>query len=188
MRQPVENLDVAFARLQHGLRSYLRKRLRDPTQADDLLHDVFVKALATQRAGRRVENLTGWLYAAARTTLIDHYRATGTPMEPLDDNMPNTETDDLQLHQELSLCLKAFVERLAPIYRDTLIANEFQGEALRSMAEKHKVSVSAIKSRAARARAMLRDALLTCCHVEVVDGMVSDFHRISPTKGSGKCT
>ena len=187
MNPTTEDLGAVFARLRQSLHSYLRRRIPDPTQAEDLLHDVFVKALASQQAGRRIENLTGWLYAAARTTLADHYRATGTPMEMLDDDMPSAEVDDLRMHQELSSCLRPFVEQLAPIYRETLIATDFQGETMRSLAEKQKVSVSAVKSRVVRARAMLKEKLLACCHVEMADALVSDFHRISSSNCDGKC-
>jgi RNA polymerase sigma-70 factor (ECF subfamily) len=91
------------------------------------------------------------------------------------------------MHQELSLCLRPFIEKLAPLYRDTLIATEFRGATMRSLAEAQGVSVSAIKSRAARARAMLRDALLACCSVEIEDGLVSDFRKIDSTGCGVKC-
>lgn len=187
LKQSDEDLGIAFARLQQSLRSYLRRRVSDPTQAEDLLQDIFVKAVTSKRVGRQFENLTGWLYATARTTLIDHYRATGTPMEELDENIPNFEIDDLRLHQEISTCLKSFVEQLAPIYRDTLVATDFQGETMRSLAEKQKVTVSAIKSRVVRARTMLKEKLLTCCHVEMANGLVSDYQRLSPSSCGGKC-
>jgi RNA polymerase sigma-70 factor, ECF subfamily len=187
VHRPIEDLGDAFGSLQQSLRSYLRRRLHDPVQAEDLLQDIFVKALTSERAGRRINNPAGWLYAAARTTLIDHYRATGTPIEALDDNIPNPEVDDLQLHQELSLCLRPFIEQLAPIYRDTLIASDILGETMQSLANKQEVSVSAIKSRAVRARTMLKEALLRCCGVETVNGVVTDYQRVSPPECGGKC-
>ncbi|MFM9884486.1 MAG: sigma-70 family RNA polymerase sigma factor [Burkholderiales bacterium] len=186
--RPTEDLGDAFARLQQSLRGYLRRRLQDPAQVEDLLQDIFVKALTSERAGRRINNLAGWLHAAARTTLIDHYRATGRAIEALDDSIPNPEMDDLRLHQALSACLMPFIDQLAPIYRDTLVATDIQGKTMQSLAEMQRVSLSAIKSRAVRARAMLKETLLACCHVEVVDGFVSDYHRVSPPGCGGKCS
>jgi RNA polymerase sigma-70 factor, ECF subfamily len=185
--QTHEDLGEAFSRLRQSLRGYLRRRTGDAVLADDLLQDVFVKALVADRAGRRFENLTGWLYAAARTTLIDYYRASAAPMEMLDENTPNAEVEDLRLHQELSVCLRPFVEQLAPLYRDTLIATDFDGQTMRSLAQAQRVSVSAIKSRASRARAMLKDRLLACCHVEMEDGLVSDCCRLPPRGPGAKC-
>jgi RNA polymerase sigma-70 factor (ECF subfamily) len=174
LQQSDKDLALAFSRLQQSLRSYLRRRLADATLAEDLLQDVFVKALASKRAGHHIDNLTGWLYAAARTALADYYRGRGEPMRQLDEGMPVHETDDIRLHEEISHCLSAFIEQLPAIYRDTLDATDIQGETMRSLAAKQQVSVSAIKSRASRARVMLKAQLLACCEVEMTDGLVSD--------------
>jgi len=184
---PGEDLSATFARLQHSLRSYLRRQVRDPAVADDLLQDVFIKALASIRAERQLENLTGWLYAVARTTVIDHHRSSRSTNEELNDNIPNVEADDERLHQELATCLRPLAEQLPPIYRDTLLATDFQGEKLRSLAAKQNLSVSAIKSRASRARVMLREKLLECCNVEMSNGIVTDYHRRSTSGCRGKC-
>lgn len=183
MQLATDDLSTAFTRLQHSLRGYLRRHLSDPALADDLLQEVFAKALASKRAGRRIDNLGGWLYAATRTTLVDHFRSTRTPPGPLDDDMAMLESEDLRLHQELSNCLRPFIEQLPPLYRDTLIATEIEGVTMRALAEAEGVSVSAIKSRAMRARAKLKELLLACCHVEMVDGLVSDYHR----NNAGSC-
>lgn len=187
LQRPDEDLGAAFARLQQGLRGYLRRRLHDSAQADDLLQDIFVKALASRRAGRKVENLAGWLYAAARTTVVDHYRARGAQTEALDEDAPASGPDETLLHQELAACLRPFAERLPPIYRDTLIATEFEGVSMRALADRQNVSVSAIKSRAARARAMLKASVLACCKVEMAGGLVSDYRRVSPSGCDGAC-
>ncbi len=180
----------AFARLQERLRSYLLKHVSDRALAEDLLQDVFVKALRFERSGRRIENWSGWLYATARTTLIDHYRASGRTLVELDENTPNDDADDTRLHQEIAACMAMFVEQLPAMYRDTLVATDLQGQTMRVVAEQQGVSVSAIKSRAVRGRAMLKDQLLACCHVEMTDGLVSDYHprerpSCGPSTGSG---
>jgi len=188
MQHSNDDLSAAVSGLQQSLRSYLRRRVPDATLAEDLLQEVFVKALTSKRSGRRIDNLTGWLFAAARTTLVDHYRAIGHPTQELDENMPEPEQiEDLRLHTEVASCLKVFITELPPIYRDTLIATDLEGETMRSIAEKQGTSVSAIKSRAARGRAMLKEKLLECCHVEMAAGLVSDYRRTSPSRCKGKC-
>lgn len=185
-----DELEEAFARLRESLRSYLRRRLPDSVQAEDLLQGVFLKALATQRSGRRIENLSGWLYAATRNALVDYYRAMPAAAEVLDEEFPapDDEADEMKMHRELSTCLRPFIERLPTLYRDTLIATELEGETMRALAEDEGVSVSAIKSRASRGRSLLRAALLACCHIEMQGGRVSDYHR-KPTPGcDGPCT
>jgi RNA polymerase sigma factor, sigma-70 family len=187
MERPIEDLAATFARLQRRLRSYLRRHVRDAAVAEDLLQEVFVKALASIRAKRVPKNLTGWLYAAARTTAVDYYRSVRPPNAELDDTMSNVETENEQLHQELATCLRPLAQLLPPIYRDTLLATDFEGESMQSLAAKHGLSVSAIKSRASRARAMLRDKLLECCHVEISNGTVTDYYRRSSSACGSNC-
>jgi len=179
--RPHEELAATFVAARLQLRDYLRKRLPDAAAADDALQDIFVKALASKASGRAIDNVVGWLYAAARTTIADHYRAARTPLDEISEDLADAgPPDDLAAHQALAACLRPIVERLPPIYRDTLIATELEGKTMRAVADDEGISVSAVKSRAARGRALLRDAVLACCEVELGDGIVSDFRPVEP--------
>jgi RNA polymerase sigma-70 factor (ECF subfamily) len=187
MPSPSDDLGVAFASLQHSLRSYLRRQVSDAAVAEDLLQDVFVKALAAISANRAPKNLPGWLYAAARTTVIDFYRSARPSSQALDDNLPDAQVNNELLHQELATCLRPLAQQLPPIYRDTLLATDFDGKTMQSLAGKQGLSLSAIKSRASRARAMLKEKLLDCCHVKMSSGTVVDYHRRSSSTCGGNC-
>jgi RNA polymerase sigma-70 factor, ECF subfamily len=189
------DLGQAFTLLRGDLHGFLRKRVGDSAVADDLLQDIFVKALAsqhTQAAGANevtsIENVTGWIYTIARNVVVDHYRATRpvasesasksaskSANESVEDLLAPDE-DDLLLHKQLANCLQLFIDQLDPIYRDTLRATELNSETLASLAQKENVSLSAIKSRAARGRAQLKDKVLQCCHVEMRGGVVQDYY------------
>ena len=180
MSEPGEDLGATFERLRHTLRSHLRRQVQDPALADDLLQQVFVKALEALRAKRTLRHPTAWLYAVARSTVADHFRAQRAAHIELNDDIPDTEPDDGVLHQELAACLRPFAQQLPAIYRDTLLAADFDGATLASLAAAQGLSVSALKSRAARARAMLREKVLACCEVEFAGGLVSDYRRRAP--------
>lgn len=184
---PSDDLGVAFASLRHSLRRYLRRQVSDAAVAEDLLQDVFVKALAAIGADRAPKNLPGWLYAAARTTVIDFYRSARPPYEELDYNLPDAQVNDELLHQELATCLRPLAQQLPPIYRDTLLATDFDGKTMQCLAEEQGLSLSAIKSRASRARAMLKGKLLDCCHVEISSGTVVYYNRRSSSTCGGTC-
>jgi RNA polymerase sigma-70 factor (ECF subfamily) len=174
--------------MRNSLRNYMRSKVSNPAVAEDLLQDVFVKALAAIGADRAPRHLAGWLYTVARTTVIDYYRASRPETAELDDDLPDTRhADDEHLHQELAACMRPLTQQLPGIYRDTLLAADFDGRSLRSIADEQGVSLSAIKSRASRARVMLREKLLDCCHVEVSGGIVSDYHR-HHSGSRGGCT
>ena len=105
----------------------------------------------------------------------------------LDENLPDTQhASDELLHQELATCLRPLARQLPAIYRDTLLATDFDGKTMQTLADEQGLSLSAIKSRASRARFMLKAKLLDCCHVEMSGGLVTDYHSRSsnpPCKG-----
>ncbi|AOW14850.1 hypothetical protein LPB72_20690 [Hydrogenophaga crassostreae] len=174
------DLGASYAALRTSLRNYLRRRVSDPNLIEDLIQDVFVKASVAISANRAPKNLTGWLYAAARTTVVDHYRSAQPHTVALDENLPDGHQDrDELLHQELALCLRPLARQLPAIYRDTLLATDFDGKTMQTLADEKGLSLSAIKSRASRARVMLKATLLDCCEVKVASGLVTDYHRRS---------
>lgn len=180
-----EELGAAYATLQKSLYNYLRRQINDPSIAEDLVQDVFIKALAAINSNRVPSNLPGWLYAVARTTVVDHYRSKRLDLTELDEDLPDTQqANDEMLNQELATCLKPLVLQLPAIYRDTLLATDFDGRTMSSLAKEQGLSPSAIKSRTSRARIMLREKLLECCHVELSRGIVTEYqHRTSSSCG-----
>lgn len=182
------DLGAVFAALQSRLRTYVRRRVSDAAVVDDLIQEVFVKAAAAINGRRAPKNLSAWLYAAARTTVVDYYRATRISTTNLDENLaaPPLASDE-HLHQELATCMAPLMGQLPAIYRETLLATDIDGKPIKVLAAELGVSVSAIKSRASRARAMLKNKLLACCHVATANGLVTDYHRRAAGPCDGGC-
>lgn len=183
-----DDLGAVFVALQNSLRHYMRKRVADATVVEDLLQDVFVKAAAAIKARRAPNNLSAWLYTAARTTVVDYYRATRPDTTTLDDHLaqPLLASDEL-LHRELALCVAPLLGQLPAIYRETLRATDIDGKTMQAVADEQGLSLSAVKSRASRARSMLKGKLLDCCHVEIANGVVTDYHRRTTSQCGGSC-
>lgn len=182
-------LSASFTALRHALLAYLRKQVSDASTAEDLLQEVFLKAIAAGQKGESPHNLTGWLYAVARNTVVDFYRSK-RPSEALHEDFPAEGASDELLREELSACLRPLAQKIPAIYRDTLMATDFDGRTMQSLAAEWNLSVSAIKSRASRGRGLLKERLLACCHVELsADGAVADYHvRSSATcREGGEC-
>ncbi len=185
MLEPASRDEIAasYSRLRNGLLSFLRGRVEDTATAEDLLHTVFLKALASGQSARSSETMASWLYKIARNALIDHYRGRRAVSE-LTDDLELEATEDTSSIQALSACLLPFAQRLPSIYRDVLLRTEFQGKTLQAVAADLGLSVSAVKSRASRGRRMLRDELLVCCHVELSpSGKITDHHL----RANGRC-
>lgn len=178
-----EEIAVSYSRLRSGLLSFLRRRVEDAATAEDLLHTVFLKALASGQSPRSAETAASWFYKIARNAVIDHYRARRAVSE-LTDELESEADADTSSIEELSACLLPLAQRLPGIYRSVLLSTEFQGKTLRAVALDLGISLSAVKSRASRGRRMLKDELLTCCHVELSQsGQITDHHL----RAKGQC-
>ena len=171
------DLGETFSALQSNLRHYLGSRV-DESDLEDLLQDIFVKALNAINNEKSPRNLPAWLYAVARTTVVDYYRAKKANSVIRKDSYPDkVNIEDDLLEQQLANCLKPLALELPEIYRDTLLATEFEGKKMRELSQKTGLSLSAIKSRASRARAMLKDKLFECCNIEIANGEVIDYQQ-----------
>ena len=179
-----QDVATAYQALRRALLGFLKKKVRDDSVAEDLLHEVFLKALGAIERGDSPANLTGWLYAIARNSVIDYYRAK-RPTDPLPKELVSPGSDENLVEQDLARCLKPMTESLPPLYRNTLLATDFEGHTMQAIADRENVSLSAIKSRASRGRQLLKQSLLTCCQVDVSgSGQVLDFHS---TEESPSC-
>lgn len=183
--------DLALARLRGGLRAFVRGKVRDATAVDDIVQDIFVKLASSHQQGRAIGNINGWLHAVARHAIADHFRARHIDTEPFDvDELPSgsdVHADDTRAHQALAGCIAPMVSNLPAPYRDTLAAVDLGNETLASLAAREGLSLSAIKSRAARGRGMLRKKLLACCAVEIQQGLVTDYRQKAGTACAAAC-
>jgi RNA polymerase sigma-70 factor (ECF subfamily) len=168
-----------YADLRGALLGYLRRQVGgDAAVAEDLLHDVMLKALS-HGDKPAPDNLAAWLYGVARNTAMDHHRRQ-RPTEPwsdeLDDTLTAEVTDETEAAvQALARCLDPLAQRLPATYRDTVRSSELQGRPLRDVAAAQGISLDAAKQRASRGRRLLRDELLRCCQVALgASGQVLD--------------
>lgn len=177
-----------YAGLRLALLAFLRKHTGDAQVAEDLLHDVVIKALvATRDEAQAPRNLTGWLYAVARNAAMDHHRR-HRPTDELPEELAEPEPDeDDSAVIELASCLRTVAERLPGTYRETVIAAELDGLSLLQVAELQGLSLSAVKTRASRGRRLLRQELVQCCRValsqqgQVLDYDTKEVARCQPT-------
>ena len=180
-----EDFTLHYQSLRRSMLSYLRKHIADPVVAEDLLQEIFLKALVADKRSHAPRNIAAWLYTIARNTVIDFYRAK-RPMSELPDDLVSGDSEDNLTEQSLAECVRPMLEQLPPIYRDTLLATDVDGKTMHLLAAELSVSVSAVKSRASRGRKMLKEKLLACCVVDLSStGEIIDFHAHD---SSSKCS
>jgi RNA polymerase sigma-70 factor (ECF subfamily) len=173
------NIESLYKSLSQKLRQFIRNRIADGAAADDILQDVFLRIHDRIETLRDREKIESWVFQIARNAIIDHYRS----RKPDHEEPPEAiavEEDDQAMHKKLASGLGAMIDQLPEQYREALRLTELQGLTQKELAERLGISLSGAKSRVQRARALLRDLLMQCCHFEFDRyGMVIDYHPIS---------
>ena len=183
---------AAWQAHQGELRGYLRRRAADPDVADDVLQDVFVKAISSGRGFCTLDNPRAWLFQVARTTLVDRLRTTH-PHDPLTDELAEAialETPPVAPVDALCDCLSRMLGELPAADAAILRACELEGQTQRAFAQAHGLSLPAVKSRLLRARQRLRERMSQACQVRFEDDgrVASHVPRPPATPGAGSGT
>src|ERR1700681_976207 len=69
-----QGISEAVKREQSRLRNFIRRRVPDPRDAEDILQDVFYKLVEANRLLMPIEHVTGWLFRVARNRITDLFR------------------------------------------------------------------------------------------------------------------
>jgi len=167
-----EQVWVAFRR---RLLSYIRVRSRSDADAEDILQNVFIKVHRHLGSVEDEARLTSWLYRVTHNEIIDSYRRIRPTAR---DASPTQPTEDVEVNAEQMLApfLRELIDDLPAKYREALTLTEIEGLTQEAMGDQLGLSVSGAKSRVQRGRALLRDRLLDCCHIELdCRGHVMDY-------------
>lgn len=155
------------------LRNYLRHRAGDAHLADDLLQEVFVRAVQQGRDFCSLDNARAWLFQVARNALIDQHRTEREAVE-LPEDIPQPEISHEPI-QALSACVARVLSELSPEDRDIIEQCDLEGVKQKDYATGHGLSLAAVKSRLLRAREKMRSRLSAACQVRFDEqGKVAD--------------
>ena len=158
----------AWRQHQAEIRGFLAHRAGSASETDDLLQDVFLKALLQGKAFCRLDNPRAWLFHVARNLLIDRLRLSKDqvllPVDLAAQPEPGFEPVDL-----LSHCLPRVLTELSAEDRDAIMCCDMQGMTQKDYAHRLGLSLPAAKSRVQRARLRLRAQLAEACQVTFDD-------------------
>ena len=156
------------------LRNFIRRRVPDPRDAEDVLQDVFYRLVEANRLLMPIEHVTGWLFRVARNRITDLFRKK-TPELFSDAVVENEEGEALQIEDllpspdagpealyfrnllldELELALDELPEE----QREVFVAHELEERSFKELAEETGVSVNTLLSRKRYAVLHLRERL-----------------------------
>lgn len=164
----------AAAAYRDALYRFVAGRVRDHAAAEDIVHDVLLRAHERRSQLRDGAKLAPWLWQMTRNAIVDHQRSLKPSGEmPEDVPMPEHEEDAVS---ELSQCLTPLIAQLPEHYRTALELSEIHGLTQNETAKRLGISLSGAKSRVQRARAQLKELVFQCCRIELNDrGSVVDY-------------
>lgn len=150
------------------LLGFLRHQLGDPHRAEDLLQEVFIKAMRQGRGFCELEQPRAWLFQVARNTLIDDVRRQRAT-EPLDAELEAPAPDEVSPVDALAECIERNLPQLDPADQDVLRRCDLDGWRQQDYADRNGLTLTATKARLRRARTRLRALLIDRCGVRFDD-------------------
>ncbi len=157
---------------QSRLRNFIRRRVADPLDAEDILQEVFSELVEANRLLVPIEHVTGWLFRVARNRITDLFRkkkpeslsaAVGGEDESLtlEDLLPSPDAgpDALYARSVLLEELEDALDELPEEQREVFVGHEIEGRSFKEMAAESGVSVNTLLSRKRYAVLHLRERL-----------------------------
>lgn len=167
---PTAPLEAAVKRERKRLSDFIRRRITDESDAEDVLQDVFYQLLTSPSVTEPIENLTAWLFAVARNKVVDWYRKRrpaplrrGGDEGPLDleDVLfdPADGPDRAYWRAAVWAELADALDELPEEQRDVFVAHELEGASFKQIAERTGEPLNTLLSRKRYAVLYLRERL-----------------------------
>jgi RNA polymerase sigma factor (sigma-70 family) len=161
MSEQDQFLAEAMEREEPRLRSFIRKRVLDTSDAEDVLQDVFYELIAAYRMMQPVEQVTAWMFRVARNRITDLFRRRRTvslnepasaeedSAETLEDLLPAADAgpDALFARGVLLEALEDALDELPAGQREAFLAHEVLGRSFKEMSAETGVSVNTLLAR-----------------------------------------
>ncbi len=158
-------IEQLYKTLRKPLLAFIERAIHDKFRAEDILHDVFVRAQEHLSEVQDATRIESWMYQIARNLIADEYRHR-KPESPLNEELDMAEQDENTPIEQLLPSVRAFVEKIPEPYKTAIILADLEKLPQQEIAQRMKLSCSGAKSRIQRARKMLKALYLECCAFE----------------------
>jgi RNA polymerase sigma factor (sigma-70 family) len=176
MTEQDQRISEAISRDQPRLRNFIRRRVADAADAEDILQDVFYELVEAYRMMQPVEQVTVWLFRVARNRITDLFRrksreASRTEAAPAEDGellvleelLPSPDAGPEAAYARSVLLdeLEDALDELPEEQKEVFIGHELMGYSFKELSEQSGVSVNTLLSRKHYAVLHLRERLRT---------------------------
>ncbi len=163
---------AAVERDESRLRSFIRSRVLDTGDAEDVLQDVFYELIQAYRMMKPAEQVTAWLFRVARNRITDLFRrrksvslsdgiSADEDAPTIEDLLPSPDAGPDAVYAR-SLLLEALDDALDDLpgeQREVFLAHEFEGRSFKELSEETGTSMNTLLSRKRYAVLHLRERL-----------------------------
>jgi len=166
-----ERISEAVERERTRLRTFIRRRVPDPRDAEDILQEVFCELVEANRLLMPIGHVTGWLFQVARNRITDLFRKKRPASFSeefqdgelgLDDLVPSSDEGPEALYARgvLIEALELALEELPREQREVFLAHEVEGRSFKEIAAATGVNLNTLLSRKRYAVLHLRERLV----------------------------
>jgi len=174
MTEQDHQISEIVAEERSRLRNFIRRRVPDPRDAEDILQEVFYELVEANRLLMPIEHVTGWLFRVARNRITDLFRKKKpeTFSDPaveyedgevlkIEDLLPSPDAGPEALYARHVLLdeLELALDELPDEQREVFVAHELEGRSFKDMAAEAGVNVNTLLSRKRYAVLHLRERL-----------------------------
>ncbi|MBV8206665.1 MAG: sigma-70 family RNA polymerase sigma factor [Acidobacteria bacterium] len=174
MGEQDERISEIVNREQSRLRNFVRRRVPDPRDVEDILQEVFYELVEANRLLMPIEHVTGWLFRVARNRITDLFRkkkpelfgdaavrSEDDELLTLEDLLPSPDQGPEALYARGVLLdeLELAIEELPAEQRRVFVAHEIEGRSFQEIAEETGVGINTLLARKRYAVLRLRERL-----------------------------
>src|SRR6266705_250268 len=174
MAEQDRRISEAVKREQSRLRNFIRRRVPDPRDAEDILQDVFYRLVEANRLLMPIDHVTGWLFRVARNRITDLFRKQkpepfrDTSVEDedgevlrIEDLLPSSAAGPEALYVRNVLLdeLELALDELPDEQREVFVAHELEGRSFKELSAESGANVNTLLSRKRYAVLHLRERL-----------------------------
>jgi len=174
MTEQDREISEIVIRERSRLRNFIRRRVPDPADVEDIVQDVFYRLVEANRLLMPIDHVTGWLFRVARNRITDLFRKKkpelfsdamiegeeGEHLE-IEDLLPSPDAgpEALYLRNALLDELELAIDDLPEEQRELFIAHELEGRSFKEISEESGTKVSTLAARKHYAVLRLRERL-----------------------------
>ncbi len=162
--KPQTDITHIWHRFHQELKGFIVNVVKSPSDADDILQEVFVKIIRNIDKVKEVKQLRPYLYGMVRNGISDFFRK----KQHFSDETKIPEKWSEETAESLNTtiaecCIQPFIQQLTPKYKEALSLTVFENLPQKTLAKQLDISYSGAKSRVQRGKEKLKKIILDCC-------------------------